>query len=418
MYGSREDIRQNLKMFFIDGITFMPSMALISITAVIPYFLDQLGASTFHIALASSMTLICVFLTQPLFGYIASHSSVMHKTFGKILLLQRFSFLVFIFLIPVFAGHNAALINLFLAFWCVFNLFIGSYTVFHTPLLIRLLPPDKRGTIRGIGFAIGSLLGVGMSALIPVILGRITYPYNYMTIFALGVFFLFINASVFFRMRQVKDSEPNEPMSITQYIKRMPSSIGESPPFRTMILTCIFIAVANSILPYYTLYAIRVFSATENHIATLAGLAIFAGAIAHIVLGFIVDKFGPRIVAVIVACLIAAAGILALTTNSLFLLFVSWLLANIGNNGTMIAVSLLLGEVSPTAKLPLYVGVYFTISMAVSAVIVLTLAPLLETFGFTTLFAIVLTCGLSSLLINIFVLKKRLAKTGSHNGSM
>ena len=414
MYGSHEDVRHNLKMFFIDGISFMPSLALISMTAVIPYFLDQLGASTLQLALATSMTMMCVFLTQPIFGYIASHSAVMYKTFGKILLVQRFSFLLFILLIPVFAGRDAALINLFLFFWCIFNLFIGSYTVFHTPLVIRLLPPDKRGTIRGIGFAVGSLLGVGMSALIPVILGRIAFPYNYMTIFSLGLFFLFINAIVFFFMRQAKNQVPNEAMGIIEYIKNMPASIKENPAFRSMIITCLFLAVANSILPFYTLYAIRVFHATETHIAILAGLGILSGAIAHTVLGYVVDKFGPRIVAVIIACLLITASTLALTTNSLTLLFVVWVMANVGNNGTMIAVSLLIGEVSPTAKLPLYVGVYFTISTATSALLILLLAPVLENFGFTTLFIIVLTCGLSSLMINIFVLRKRLfAKQGT-----
>jgi len=199
-------------------------------------------------------------------------------------------------------------------------------------------------------------------------------------------------------------------MSITRYIKNMPASIKENPAFRSMILACLFLAVANSVLPFYTLYAIRVFSATEAHIALLAGLAILSGAISHIGLGYIVDKFGPRIVALIIACLLVTASTLALLTNSFTMLFVIWVLANIGNNGTILAVSLLLGEVSPTAKLPLYVGVYFTISTAIAAIIVLLLAPMLENLGFTTLFLIVLICGFSSLLINVFILRKRLKK--------
>lgn len=410
MYGSPKDIRHNQKLFFIDGISFMPSMALISVSAVIPYFLDQLGASTFQIALATSMTMICILLTQPFFGYIASRAKVINKTFSKILLIQRLSFLLFVLLIPVFSDNNAVLINVFLIFWCIFNLFVGSYAVFFTPLLIKLLPPDKRGTLRGVGLTIGSLLGVGMSALIPVILRNITFPYNYMTIFSIGVFFLLVNVVVFYFMRQSDDMIPNEPMSMTQYIKRMPEAIGESPAFRAMILTVLFMAIANAILPYYTLYAIREFSATETHIATLAVLAILAGAIAHIVLGYIVDKRGPRVVAVIAAVFIAIAGVLALTTNSLYLLFVAWGLANFSNTGTILAISLLLGEVSPSTKLPLYVGVYTVISMALSSVVVLLLAPILENLGFVPLFATVLICGLSSLLINIFILRKRMLK--------
>jgi len=410
MYGSQKDIKHNLKMFFIDGITFMPSMALISVAAVIPYFLDQLGASTFQIALSTSMTLICVFVTQPFFGYIASKAKVMNRTFSKILFMQRISFLVFILLIPVFAGANAVLANIFLVFWFLYNVFVGSYGVFHTPLLIRLLPPDKRGGIRGIGFAIGSMLGVGCSALIPLILTHIEFPYNYMVIFALGLFFQLINAAVFYFMREGEGVPPSEPMGLKQYVKEMPTSIRESPVFRAMIMTCIFLAIANSVLPFYTLYAIRAFAATEANIAVLAGLAIFTGAISHVVLGYIVDRHGPRIIAVIVACLIITAGVLLLTTNSLSFLFIAWVLANLGNSGTMLATSLLLGEVSPSTKLPLYVGVHFSISMALSAVIVLLLAPVLENFGFAPLFTIVLLCGTFSLGMNIFILRKRLAR--------
>jgi len=409
MYGSEKVVRHNLKLFFIDGISFMPSMALISITAVIPYFMDQLGASTFQIALATSMTLICVFITQPLFGYIASRSKIMNKTFGKILLLQRFSFLIFILLIPVLAGMDELLISVFLVFWCIYNIFVGSYTVFHTPLLIRLLPPDKRGGIRGIGFAIGSLIGVGMSALIPLILTHIEFPYNYMVIFFIGLSYQFINAVIFFFLRESEDAPPTEPMGIGQYIKQMPTSIRESLSFRAMILTCVFLAIANSLLPYYTLYAIRIFSATETNIAVLSGLAIFTGAIAHIVFGYIVDRHGPRIIAVIIACLLIAAGFLALTTDLLVYLYITWVLANLGNSGTVLATSLLLGEVSPSTKLPLYVGVYFTISMALSSVAVLVIAPALESLGFTPLFLSVLLCGAFSLIINLFILRKRLS---------
>jgi len=334
----------------------------------------------------------------------------MNKTFSKILFLQRLSFLFFILLIPLVSGHHGALVNIFLVFWCIFNLFVGSYSVFFTPLVIRLLPPDKRGTIRGIGHAVGSILGVGMSALIPLILGFFSFPYNYMTIFSIGVFFLFINASVFYFMRISKDAEPIEPLGMMEYVKKMPSTIGESPTFRIMIITVIFLAIAHSILPFYTLYAIRIFSATETHVATFAGLAIFSGAISNIGFGIVVDRYGPRVVAAIGACLLILAGTLALTTNSLNILFVIWLIANISNSSFITAASLLLGEISPPAKLPLYVSVYTTISTALSAVIVLVLAPILENFGFMPLFAIVLVCGAFSFMINIFILKKRMGK--------
>jgi len=408
MYTNQKDVRHNLKMFFLDGVSFMPSMALISITAVIPSFLNQLGATTFQIALATSMSFICVLLSQPFFGFIASHSALMHKTFSKILFLQRLIFLIFVLLIPVFAEANTTLVHLFLGFWAVFNLFVGSYAVFFTPLVIRLLPPDKRGGFRGIGQAIGSFIGVGMSALIPVILYRFAFPYNYMVIYALGAVFLFINAGTFFLMRENKDAEPTIPMRLLEYIKGMPGAVKESSAFRAIICTCSFIAIANALLTYYTLFALRVFYATETHIALLTGLAIFSTAITQIVFGYIVDKHGPRVTALMCAIFITAAGITALSADSLNVLLVAWVFANIANAGFFVTATLLVGIVSPSAEMPLYVGVFNTITATLSTLIVLVLPPILEGLGFVPLFSIVLACGVISLLFNLLLLRKRM----------
>ena len=114
MYGSARDIKHNLFLFFIDGFVFMPAMTLISISSVIPYFLEKLGATTFQIALAASLVLACGFIGQPYFGHMASRSKTMHKTFGRILFLQRSIFLVFVLCIPFLAGLGQAFIWIFL----------------------------------------------------------------------------------------------------------------------------------------------------------------------------------------------------------------------------------------------------------------------------------------------------------------
>ena len=417
MYGSDKDIKHNLSLFFIDGVSFMPTMTLLSASAVIPYFLAQIGATTFQIGLAASIALICTFVAQPFFGYIATHSHMMHKTFGKILLLQRSIFLVFVLCIPVFANAGTVLVYMFLFFWGLFHIFAGSYSVFHTPMLLKLLPPDKRGAIRGIGFTVGSCLGLGAAALIPVVLGRISFPYNYTLIFLLGVLFLLVNGTVFLFMRNHEHIVPNIPMSIPQYLKEMPSSIRESKPFRTMILTCMFLLAANSLLPYYTLYAIRVFSATEFHIAILTALAVLSNAFAFIVFGAILDRKGPKMPLVFAIMLAISAGALALITNSLNFLFAAWVFANIGSTCYNLTLPMLLGEVSPPAKLPLYVNVQTTISLILSSIVLLLLAPVLENIGFAVLFVTVVVCGLFSFLIYLFVLRRLLAARPAKPGN-
>ena len=408
MFGSEKDIRRNLFLFFIDGVVFTPAMAFISITTIIPFFLEQLGASTFQIAIAASMVMICSLVTQPFFGSIASRSQKMNKTFGKILLLQRTIFLAFVLSIPVFVNTTGLLIWLFLFFWGVFNLFAGSYAVFFTPLMLKLLPPSRRATARGIGAAVGAGLGVGAAAAISVILSRISFPYNYVLIFSLGLLFLLINAIQFYLMHEHDDAEPRVPMGVIQYIKEIPSTVQENKAFRAMIISCTFLVVANSLLSYYTLYAIRIFSATESHIAVLSALAVVSGAAGSVGFGFLVDRRGPKMTSILTAILVISAGGIALFGNSLSFLFVAWVFANLANNGYLVSVNILLGEVSPSTKIPLHVGVHTIISMALSSVVLFLLAPILENVGFIMLFATVLFCGILSLLTNLFVLRKYL----------
>jgi hypothetical protein len=71
----------------------------------------------------------------------------------------------------------------------------------------------------------------------------------------------------------------------------------------------------------------------------------------------------------------------------------------------------MLGTITPPGKLPLYVGVLTTVALAVSSAVLLLLAPALERVGFSLLFMTVLTCGVGSLLLNVFVLKRLLHKS-------
>jgi len=410
-YGGRKNIRRNLVLYFIDGITFPLSMTFVSVTTIIPFFLEQLYASTFQIAMAAAIVPICTLVTQPFFGSMASRVKKLSKTFAKLLFLQRVSFLLFAVTIPLFSP--GVLVVSFLVAWGVFNLFVGSYSVFFAPLIIKLLPPDMRGGLRGIGFALGSGLSVLAAALFPLIFYRVAFPYDFMLIFLLGTCFMFVNGGVFAILREHDDIEPRIPMGIRQYTSGIFSSLRQNAALRAMIVTCTFIMVAISLLPYYTIYAIRVFDATEANIATLAALAVASGAIGFVFFGFIIDKRGPVTAVLFVACFTALGGAIALFSNSLTFLFVAWGVVNFGNSGYFSAASLMLGELGEVGKLPLFAGVLSVVSLAVSATVLLALSPILERVGFHWLFVTVTACGVMSLLVNIFVFRKYVGRRDS-----
>ena len=407
-YGEPKDIKRNIVLFFFDGTTFMPAMALLSIATVFPFFLEQLNATTFEFAIVTSVTSIGMLATQPIFGSMASRAKLMTRTFGKVLLAQRGLFLLYILAMPLFATSNRLMVWAFIISWSLFCLFSGSWVVFVVPIMLKILPPNKRGGMRGVGQALGSVIALGMAALIPFIIGVFPYPFDFMIIFSLGLFFLFLNAAGFLLMKEHRDVEPRVPMKVKEYLQEMPTCLKKGSPFRAMILSSVFLVLANSLLPFYTYYAIQVFYIDAYQIALLATIAIISTMIANITFGFLIDYFSPVGVSPLVSVFVIMAGVIALTSSNLIIFYIAWMFANIGNVCYMKATNLMIGDVSPPGKSPLYVGVLFIMSTALSPIAILVLAPVLEVAGFGLLFAVVTICGGLGFFYNVFVFQKRL----------
>jgi len=127
--------KKNFVLFFIDTVLFINAMTYLSVTAVITYFLNTLGASTFQISLASILVSVGTFISQPIFAKKAAGLTIKLKSFLRILSIQRIFFLFFVMTIPmlVSAGYYLAIMA-FLICWGIFSFFVGSYTPFYMAL--------------------------------------------------------------------------------------------------------------------------------------------------------------------------------------------------------------------------------------------------------------------------------------------
>jgi MFS family permease len=408
-FGGASAVRRNSLLFFLDGVTFQPSVALLSMTAVIPLLLEHLRASTAQFAIATSVVSLGTFVSQPYFVSLCSRTRRMARTFAVVLLVQRGLFLAFVLAMPLLADHAGLMTWLFLASWTVFNVLAGSGTLFNVPLVLKLLPPTRRAGLRGVGMAIGSVLALGAAALIPLVIDRVAYPWSYMVLFGAGLAFLFANAAGFWFMREHDDAEPRVPMRVTEYLRDVPRTLGRDATFRAMVISCVFLVLANSLLPFYTLHAIRTFSASEQHVALMASLAIVSGVAVNLGFGFVIDRRGPVALSPVAALAATAAGVVGLVSGSLGGATVAWVLANVGAACYLKTTMLMLGDVSPSGRAPSYVGTLFAISMLVSSVAVLALAPLLDALGFGALFVLVAGCGAAGWYVNVRVFQPRLS---------
>ncbi len=365
-------------------------MAFLSINTVIPYFLDELGASTFVISLATILASVGVLITQPIFAKLAMKLPYKLKIFFRILLVQRLLFLIFVLSIPLIASRSAALmIAMFLIFWSAFNLFVGSYGPFFMSIMPKLISSEQRGRMSGYGLAAGSFIAIGSSIFMGKLLSEVRYPYNYTLIFGIGILLLLINASFFhFLKAETPDPITNQNFGYFQYFKYIPTVLRKNKKYATIVLgSCLFV-IANINLTYYSLFAIKTYGAGAKEIAVLAVITMLINILANLSLGILGDKKGHARVLQLASLSVLMAGLIVLTVPSLFAVYVAFALSAFGACGFQLSCGMFIIESVLKEELPLYISVNTIVSLIMSSCVMLVSSLIIDEVSFTPIFIV------------------------------
>lgn len=398
-------LNRNYILLFLDKVAFINAMAFISINAVIPYFLNQLGANTFLISLATILASLAVLITQPIFSKLAMRLPYKTKAFFKILMIQRFIFLIFVVFIPFIATKSPkVMIIMFLLAWGSFNIFVGSYGPFFTSILQKLISSELRGRLSGFGLAVGSVIAVGSSALIGILLNNFTYPYNYTIIFAIGILILFADAFLFHFMEvEAPDKLTNKDFGYLQYFKEIPRVMKKNRKYSAIVAGACLFVTANISLTYYSLYAIRSFHAGATEIAVFSAITMIINVIANIALGIVADKFGHKLVLQYSAISGIAAGIIIIATSGIFSVYAAFALSSLCSCGYQLSCSMLIIEEVPKDELPVYISINSIVSLILSTFVMLVSSLIIDRISFTPVFVVTFLAS-----IGAYVIFKRL----------
>ncbi|HEY5562402.1 MAG TPA: MFS transporter [Clostridiaceae bacterium] len=392
--------KRNYVLIFFDSVLFVNAMAFISINTVIPYFLNTLGASTFLISLASALTSVGIFITQPIFAKMVLNETKKLGTFKKILLTQRIIFLIFVISLPLISSiSNSLMIILFLLFWGIFNLFVGSYVPFYTSIMPKLIPSHQRGRIMGFAGGFGNCIAVLASILIGIILSKIAYPYNYTLIFGIGTIILLLDVLDFhFMVHEPPDKIQSKNISYLKYIMEIPKVLKENKRFSQMVLGFSFFIVAVISLTYYSLYAIRVYHAGAREIAIFTAISMIINTLSSLAFGIIADRYGYRYVLLFSALFGVLAGIFILLLNGLLIIYIAFALSTACLCGYNLSNNMLIIKESPRSELPIYISVNLMITLLISSLTLLISGVIIDKLSFTPIFVLSLICSLGALI--------------------
>jgi MFS family permease len=386
-------------------------MTFLSINAVITYFLNILGASTFQISLANALVSIGNLVAQPIFSRMSAGLPYKSKVFTRILLVQRIFFLVYVMTIPLFTAMNPRYtVVAFLICWAIFNFFTGSYSPFYMVLFSKMVDGNESGRLRGFSGAIANAAALGSAYITSVLLKNLVFPYNYTVVFAIGAILLILDGAEFLFFVEPPDEPAANRMSYLQYIRDIPQALSANRTLLVIIIASAFFVISNVSLAFYELYALRCFNARENEVALFMGITVLINTLGNILFGLISDRYSHRLVLLISSLCGVLAGLTVLSITSIYGVYAAFALANLCSCGYILSTSMLVLGCSRQKEIPINIGIYGIITLIATSLVTLSGSFIIDRFSFKPLFLITGAAGLGAFIVMFFFYR---VKTGS-----
>lgn len=394
-----KSLNKNRFIAFIDPALFINGMIFLNINTVIPYFLLSLSATSIHISFANFLATLGSFLPSLFVARYVQGLKVKNKVFAKLLFIQRITFLVFALSVSFLLKSlgNVLTIYLFLFFYGIFNMFVGTYGPFYFSILDKIVPYEERGKIVGRGSALGNLVAIFTTFLLNFYLNKVAFPYNFVLIFSTGSIILFIDAVLFYIIDEPEEDTLSESLPFYTFLQRAFSFLKYDISFRRLVFSFIFLGLSLTCISYFIVYANKFFKG-YNFVAIFNWVAIIVSILGSYVIGELTKIFGYKKVLIWGMSL----GILGLFTvlffKSIYAIFISYALLNLTMLSNILTTGFLITSVSPKEELPVYLAISNTLTMALSSIMHIFNGIIINYLTFDVLFLICL----GFLLISLF----------------
>jgi hypothetical protein len=384
--------RQNFAAFLLDYVAFGVALTFFNPDTIVPGFVGQLTKSALVVGLSSA-----AFHGSWLLPQLAVARLIHDKPRKMPYLVAGLGGRVALWIIAAalwlgLGGYPTPMLILTFACIVLFTAMDSVSGVAWFDILARALPTKLRGRMMGIGQVASGLLGIGVGALIKLILSRYGFPNNYALIFALaGVGFAISAAAIFF-MREPPpegDQQRKDDGIKGGWLK----SVLANPAYRRLLSCRLLVGMLGLAVPFYVRHAGEVMGLPERAIGDFAIAQTMAGVVISLALTPIYERWGAHYVirigsaAAVIGPLFALAAHLAgaeWLARAYPVVFVS---LGVINSTWMIGFFNYLIEIAPAGQNPTYVGSMNTIVWPLTLMGIAG-GWLLETTSYTVLFSI------------------------------
>lgn len=368
------DYRHNIICFTLDYVFFGLGMAFMGPTTVLPSFVSQLTDSPPLVGLVLTIYSGAWLLPQLI---AANHLAEKAHKKPYLLLAAALSRSVLLMLaVVVFLAGDSSPALILILFFTAFAIFMGTdalAAVAWFDILGRTIPPTRRGRLFGAGQIVLGLTTIGLGALVNAILGArgLPFPRNYALLFLLAG--LSFSAS-WLAMSFLR--EPAHPVQMDRlpwrtFLLKLWTLISEDQAFRQVTIVRLLAGLAGMAIPFYIVYAIDVLGMGEQAIGFFLPAQMIGSALAGLIMGYLSERSGSKVVIQLSNALALSSPILALSipafkleVGPVLIYLYTLVFAAIGavNSSLILGFLNFVLEMAPSEERPTYIGLANTIS--------------------------------------------------------
>jgi len=384
--------RWNFAAFLVDYVCFGIAFTFVNPSSVMPAFVRQLTASAPVIGLVGTVLNGGWLLPQ-----LAAARLINDRPRKKPYMLAGLGgrALFWVTALALGAGlarYSTPMLVLFFACLGLWAATDGVVSVAWFDIMARAIPLKRRGRLIGVAQVVSGLAGIGVGALVGLILERRPFPGNYALLFTLAGVALVPSVIALVSLREPPPEEASPPTNGRPKGHWLTPLVSD-PAFRRLVICRLLVGMMGLAGSFYVVHAADVLHLPERVIGGFVIAQTVGGVVASAILSPISERWGPRYVARVGGAAAVVGPLFALAAH---LAGGGWLAqtypfvyATLGvtNSAWMLGFFNYLLEIAPEGMRPTYVGLGNTV-MGVLALAPMVGGWLLEATSYTTLFGV------------------------------
>lgn len=404
MTGIPPDIlRRNFRLGVISGVAFELYKVILNTPLVMTWFLSELTESNLVIGLLIPIDYGGWYFLQFLLSNYVGRQRRVLPIYRRTAII-RITALGLLALAAFVLSDRLVLLVVFLALFSVYALATGVAGLPFLVVVLKTVPPRRRGMYFGWRRFLGGLLGLAAGGLIAWVLSPqfpLSFPDNYAVLFTLGFIVVAIYVASFCRIEEpAAEAKPGR-LGIIQQFKRALSLAKSDRDYARYLAIRMLIAVTGFATPFYTVFARRHLDAAEDLVGIYLIAMSLSALIANLACGAIGDRYGNRRLVRVMAMLSVVPPLLAIwlprlpsegISNAVVFTLV-FVFYGLQTSADVIGSGNFVMELAPAAERAIYIGFANGV-----AGLVFFMSPvagaMVDRFGFLPLFVFAAACAI------------------------